>query len=72
MDLNSPSPKPEGILKIKESELLVHIRKTITEVIQAEFKAKLDSLEVDIEDVSEQNAGYGPGNRELKNSKRNR
>lgn len=32
LDPNSPSPsaKQEGILKIKESELLVHIRQVVT------------------------------------------
>ena len=46
MDPNTPSPsKQDGILKIKESELLVQIRTIVTEVIRKEFLTKITELE---------------------------
>lgn len=49
VDPNSPSPqRNEGIIKVKESELLVQIKRIVTEVIQKELKTKVEELEVKV------------------------
>ena len=52
MEPPTPSPvKGEGILKIKESELLTQIRTIVTEVIRKEFHTRLNELEDRLTDV---------------------
>ena len=50
VDPNSPFPqRSECILKLKESELFVQIKRIVTEVIQKELKTKVEELEVKVD-----------------------
>ena len=64
LEPNTPSPnaKQEGILKIKELELLSHIKRIITEVVHTELQTKvnalgdrIDSNEFDIAEIKTKN-----------------
>lgn len=50
LEPNTPSPgKPDGILKVKESELLSQIKRIVTEVVRSELNMKVEEIEAKVE-----------------------
>lgn len=50
LEPNTPSPlRQDGILKLRESKLLIQIRTIVTEVVQHELKTKVEELEAKVD-----------------------
>ena len=49
LEPNTPSPgKGDGILKIKETELLTQIKRIVTEVVRTELQSKVEEIQAQV------------------------